>query len=83
MEPLSVRELLEFIKLNNIPPSAKVVYEHIEDFYFEENGWETEDYPDYLLNWVPKFEDENVKCIDAYNIFYDEEKDVLIITAHY
>lgn len=36
---LTVGKLLNFIKRNNIPESAKVVSQRVEDFYYKRNGW--------------------------------------------
>ena len=36
---LTVGDLLKFINDNNIPMDAAVLYERIEDHYFEKNNW--------------------------------------------
>lgn len=38
---LTVGELLDFINKHNIPRDAKVLYQRIHDYYFEEGGWPT------------------------------------------
>ena len=35
----TVGDLLEFIKEHDIPLDAPIVYQRIEDIYFENNGW--------------------------------------------
>lgn len=38
---LTVEQLLKFIEKHNIPLTAKVRLQRIEDVYFENNGWTT------------------------------------------
>jgi len=52
---LTVGQLLDFIKKYNIPRDSKVLYQRIEDVYFEKHNWDTidrkgEHYHDILRN---------------------------------
>lgn len=38
---MTVGELLKYIEDHNIPHTATVVYQRIEDIYFENHGWYT------------------------------------------
>jgi len=37
---LTVEQLLKFIFDHNIPPTAKILHQRIEDVYFEEHNWD-------------------------------------------
>ena len=79
MNSLTVGELLEFIKTNNIPMDAKVCYQRIEDHYFSKGtGWGENSImkPDeYNLG-----EDQYVEVFTA--VKYPDDKN-LYLTAHY
>ena len=38
---MTVGQLLEFIKKNNIPKDGKVLIQRVEDVYFKDHGWTT------------------------------------------
>lgn len=38
---MTVGELLDFIQLNKLPRDAEVLYQRIEDVYFEKHHWTT------------------------------------------
>ena len=74
----TVEKLLEFIEDNNIPPTAKILYQRIEDVYFEKHGWNN------VVVLKP----------DEYNVGQDQflnvctpikysDDDNLYLTAHY
>lgn len=44
---LTVGQLLDFIKKNNIPLEGKVFIERVKDFYFSEGGWQVVKKEDY------------------------------------
>lgn len=86
---LSVGELMKFIEKNGISPDYKIVYERIEDSYFEkeDNGWAVLS----VENNHPMFKD--VKHDEKYNdefipartcsIRNDDERGILFIITHY
>lgn len=70
---LTVKELLDFIKEHNIPMEAEVLYQRIEDFYFENNNWTTiekkqDGHPTfYIPAFCPlKYSNDNNLYIDAH-----------------
>lgn len=75
---LTVEQLLYFIAHHDIPLTAKILYQRIEDRYFEEHNW------DKVVTLKP----------DMYNIGEDQfvavfapikypDDDNLYLTAHY
>lgn len=76
---MTVEQLLEFIKTNNIPMDAKVCYQRIEDSYFKPGtGWGENSImksDQYNLG-----EDQYVKVFTA--VKYPDDKN-LYLTAHY
>lgn len=71
---VSVGELLDFIKRNNIPMSSKIFIERIEDVYFEKHHWavieKEQDYHEihqYHIAWCPvKYKDSDKLFIDLH-----------------
>lgn len=66
---MTVGMLLDFIEKNNIPRDAKVLYQRIEDVYFEEYNWRTYNKPGY---WHDSMVRTNEK-IDS-GEFYDKDQ---------
>jgi hypothetical protein len=41
LDNITVGKLKEFINKNNIPDTAKIVVERVEDYYYDNGGWGT------------------------------------------
>lgn len=74
MSYLTVGRLREAIK--DLPDDAPVLYERIEDVYFDKHGWKAElkpgEFPEYPSQYIRAFTSVKYK-----------EDDALYITAHY
>ncbi len=74
---MTVADLKEFIIQQNIPDTAKVMVQRVEDRYFNENAWKTykkysgwiEDEEEYVVAWCP--------------VKYSDEDNLLFIDVHY
>jgi hypothetical protein len=77
---LTVKELRRFINQKHIDENAIVYMERIEDFYFKENGWETETLPDVCS---PYNDDETAEFIPILDVGYDRDGKTLQFTPHY
>lgn len=79
MNNLTVGQLLEFIRENNIPMDAKVLYQRIEDHYFSKGtGWSE--------NSILKPDEYNLGTDQYVEVFtpikYPDDRN-LYLTAHY
>ncbi|MHB1681106.1 MAG: hypothetical protein ACYCTB_11480, partial [bacterium] len=76
---MTIGMLIEFIKLNpDLPSNTPVLYQRIEDVYFEKHNWTTEPF---------KYENGTHEYIKTFCIFrYTDKKtkkESVLITAHY
>lgn len=86
---LTVGELKK--KLKNIPDETRVVYERIEDIYFNDNDWDTINFENCDIDYSKLTKDETFEEMDynAVLAFSCEDrisrdgKQYLFITAHY
>jgi len=82
---MNVKDLKKI--LENIPDNAEIVYERIEDEYFDEHGWEpikllTDPWFNRKFN-VDSEDVEESDWIGAGDAFYNKEENKFKITAHY
>lgn len=79
MFDMTVEQLLEFIKVNNIPMDAKILYQRIEDSYFKPGtGWGE--------NSTMKPDEYNIgedQFINVFTCIKYLNDDNLYLTAHY
>jgi len=68
--------------LERVPDDAQIFYERIEDKYFESHGWSTNEF-ESLLSFLPGHENDTAEYLDIENIWYNEEKNVILITSHF
>lgn len=71
MHVLTIGELQEMIRRTGLPENTPVVYERIEDGYFENHNWTTVDVDWEILPWDQKHEIENP---DNYDFRYTTEE---------
>jgi len=71
---LTVGELKKIIK--NIPDDARVLYERIEDVYFQEHGWDG-----VVVYKKNDYIDQPDQYVQAFTAFLNDED--LCITAHF
>ncbi|MEO6303962.1 MAG: hypothetical protein ABIP51_12400 [Bacteroidia bacterium] len=65
----TVGDLKKFIELNKLPDDAKILVQRIEDFYFENNNWETinKEESKYIVAWCPvKYKDDENLYLDCH-----------------
>jgi len=60
--------------LENVPDDVDVMYQRIEDVYFEKHGWE----PVPML-----FENDDSDYIPAFSAYLHRDKNIFVINAHY
>lgn len=74
---LHARELK--LLLERVPNDAKIVYQRIEDTYFENNNWES-----IKMEWQQypgdRLETEYIRAFQAY---YLKEENLVVIDAHH
>lgn len=75
---LTVGELLKFIEDNNIPNDAKVLYERIENVYFDECDWQGSIYKQEYEN-----EESYAQFIPAFTTIKFNDDNNLYLTAHF
>lgn len=84
---LTVGVLKKFLNKHNLPESAKVVVQRIEDVYYEKHKWGV-----YLKEGEHTFKDNDGKVVknslEQYHpawscVKYNDEDDVLFIDLHY
>jgi len=84
---LTVGGLKEFLNKHNLPVSAKVVVQRIEDVYYEKHNWGV-----YLKEGEHTFKDDNGNIVkssmEQYHpawccVKYNDEDNVLFIDLHY
>jgi hypothetical protein len=73
---LNAGDLKEALK--DVHDSAKILYQRIEDSYFEENHWTTK-----KIEWEQGNICEYIEAFSAYSRKDEKGKDVFIINAHY
>ena len=64
--------------LENVPDDCLVVYQRIEDIYFEENGWLAKAIE---LSWEENINSLYIPAFSAYQ--HHKDKDIFVINAHY
>ena len=77
---LTLRQLRDYIEETKyMSDDTEVLYHRIEDVYFEEHGWETEDFPS------AEFPGEVDKFISAFCVYTGKKKGkfCVLISAHY
>ena len=77
---LTLGRLREYVKqTKTLDDDTEVLYHRIEDVYFKEHGWKTEDFPSI------EFPGEVDEFISAFDIYTGKKKDKLyvLISAHY
>ena len=75
---LTVEQLLKFIADNNIPSTAKILYERIEDTYFEKHGW------DKVVTLKPDmYNSDEDQFVNVFSPVKYPNDDNLYLTAHY
>jgi len=84
---LTVGGLKEFLNKHNLPVSAKVVVQRIEDVYYEKHNWGV-----YLKEGEHTFKDDNGNIVkssmEQYHpawccVKYNDEDNMLFIDLHY
>ena len=84
---LTVGGLKKFLNKHNLPESAKVVVQRIEDVYYEKHSWGV-----YLKEGEHTFKDDDGNIVkssmEQYHpawccVKYNDEDDILFIDLHY
>lgn len=57
---ITVGDLLDFIEKHKIPREGKVLFQRIEDVYFEKHNWTTIDMPGDIYYSAKKFTDKAI-----------------------
>jgi hypothetical protein len=77
----TVGDLLDHIKKHKIPRSAHILYQRIEDAYFEKHGWGS---PNVSIKRPSEFEGaEDDTYLVVWSPIHFEGDDDLYLTAHY
>ena len=84
---LTVGDLKKFLNKHNLPESAKVLVQRVEDVYYEKHSWGV-----YLKKGMHTFKDDEGNIVkssmETYHpawccVKYNDEDDVLFIDLHY
>lgn len=77
MNALTVKDLLLFILANKIPLDSKILYQRIEDVYFEKHGW------DKALIMIPDGFGGHNQCLEVFSQILYKDNNTVYLSAHY